>query len=56
MFAMRFVCVDPDLFDRKCVLIVDDVLTSTSTVRELARVISEAGASRVCVLALAQSV
>jgi ComF family protein len=47
---------NPDLFVRKSVLIVDDVLTSTSTVREVARVIAEAGASRVCVIALAQSV
>ncbi len=39
----------------KQVLIVDDVLTSTSTAREIARVIAEAGASRVCVCALARS-
>ena len=51
-----FRVTDADLFVRKAVLIVDDVLTSTSTVRELARTISEAGASRVCVIALAQSV
>jgi len=51
-----FRIVNPDLFVRKAVLIVDDVLTSTSTVRELARTISQAGASRVCVIALAQSV
>ena len=51
-----FRVVDPDAFLRRSVLIVDDVLTSTSTVRELARVIAEAGATRVCVVAVAQSV
>ena len=38
----------------KCVLLVDDVLTTQATVREAARVIREAGAARVCVVALAR--
>lgn len=51
-----FRVIDPTQVEGKSVLIVDDVLTSTSTARELARVIAEEGCSRVCVLALARSV
>jgi ComF family protein len=50
-FALR----DQGQLLHKQVLIVDDVLTSTSTAREIARVIAEAGAARVCVSALARS-
>lgn len=51
-----FQVVSPEQLELKSVLIIDDVLTSTSTARELARVIAVAGASRVAVLALARSI
>lgn len=38
----------------KSVLLVDDVLTTTATTREAAQVLLEAGARRVCVVALAR--
>ena len=54
--AGAFVVTDPDALEMRSVLLVDDVLTSTSTVREASRAVMEAGAARVCVLALARSV
>lgn len=44
----------PDHFTGQSVLLIDDVLTTTATVREAARTLREAGATRVCVAALAQ--
>jgi ComF family protein len=49
-FAVR----DLARFNGKSVLLVDDVLTTTATVKEAARVVRAAGASRVCVVALAR--
>jgi predicted amidophosphoribosyltransferase len=46
----------PLYFEAKSVLIIDDVLTTTSTMREAARIVREAGAKRVCILALARGV
>jgi len=43
----------PDYFAGQSVLILDDVLTTTSTCSECARVVKEAGAVNVCVVALA---
>lgn len=51
-----FHVADPGLIERKSILVIDDVLTSTNTAREVARTIAGAGATRVCVLALARSV
>jgi competence protein ComFC len=44
----------PLYFDGKSVLLIDDVLTTMSTVNECSRVLRNAGASRVAVLALAR--
>ena len=44
----------PLYFDGKSVLLVDDVLTTMSTVNECSRVLRNAGARRVAVLALAR--
>ncbi len=49
-----FACRPPQRYAGQCVLVVDDVLTTGSTVREVARVIRDAGAARVCVVALAR--
>jgi ComF family protein len=44
----------PLSFERKSVLLVDDVLTTSATLAECARVARNAGATRVCVVALAR--
>ena len=49
-----FACRHASPFAGKSVLVIDDVLTTGSTLGEAARVIGEAGASRVCVVALAR--
>ncbi|HZO89480.1 MAG TPA: ComF family protein [Chthonomonadaceae bacterium] len=49
-----FVARTPFHFANQSVLLVDDVLTTMATVREAARVLKEAGAARVCVVALAR--
>jgi ComF family protein len=46
----------PGRFDGKSVLVIDDVLTTASTAREVARVIRDAGARRICVAAVARSI
>lgn len=51
-----FAVVDRGSLFQKNVLLVDDVLTSTATAREIARVLMEAGANCVCVVALARSI
>jgi ComF family protein len=48
-----FAASAPLYFHGKSVLLLDDVLTTTATLREAARVVREAGARRVCVAALA---
>ena len=45
----------PDALPGRHVLIVDDVITTGATVHELARVLTEAGAERVSVLAVARA-
>jgi ComF family protein len=47
---------EPHRFDGRSVLIIDDVLTTTSTAREVARVVRDAGARRICVAAVARSI
>ncbi len=49
-----FTARDPAYFADQSVLLIDDVLTSLATTRECARVIRDAGASRVCIVAIAQ--
>ena len=49
-----FACRPPQRYAGQSVLVVDDVLTTGSTMREVARVIRDAGAARVCVVALAR--
>jgi len=44
----------PLYFHNKSVLIVDDVLTTSATLSECARIVREAGATRVCIVALAR--
>ena len=49
-----FDTMTPLYFDGKSVLLVDDVLTTGSTIQECSRVLRNAGARRVAVLALAR--
>jgi ComF family protein len=49
-----FAVVMPQAVVGKSILLIDDVLTTTSTVAECARVLQEAGARRVCVATLAR--
>jgi ComF family protein len=49
-----FAAREPLCFQGKSVLIVDDVLTTSATLTECARVVREAGATRVCIVALAR--
>ena len=51
-----FACRSPQRYAGQSVLIIDDVLTTTATIKEVARVLNEAGASRVCVIALARGI
>ena len=50
-----FMLEKPGTVVHKHILLVDDVLTSTATSREIARLLMDAGADRVCVVALARS-
>ena len=45
---------DPELIDGKCVLLIDDIVTTGSTLSECAKVLLEAGAARVVCAALAR--
>ncbi len=49
-----FACRPQQRYAGQSVLIVDDVLTTGSTAREVARIARDAGAKRVCVVALAR--
>ncbi len=49
-----FAAREPLYFAGQSVLLVDDVLTTMSTMREEARIVREAGAKRVCLVALAR--
>ncbi len=49
-----FAARTPTCFWNQSVLLIDDVLTTLSTVREAARTVRASGAARVCVLALAR--
>jgi ComF family protein len=42
-----FEIVDPDLVEGKCILLIDDIVTTGSTLSECAKVLLDAGASRV---------
>lgn len=44
---------DPELIEGKCVLLIDDIVTTGSTLSECARVLLDAGAERVVCAALA---
>jgi len=46
--------LDPELIDGKCVLLIDDVVTTGSTMDECAKVLCAAGAARVVCAALAR--
>lgn len=49
-----FACRPLQRYAGKSVLIIDDVLTTGSTMSEVARVVRDTGASRVCIIALAR--
>ena len=49
-----FACHRPSYFEDKSVLLIDDVMTTSSTLSECARTVQSAGAKRVCVVALAR--
>jgi len=49
-----YVAVDPELIDGKCILLIDDIVTTGSTLDECAYVLLSAGASRVVCAALAR--
>ena len=49
-----FQVIDKKYFNNKKVILVDDVVTTGSTVKEAARILKEAGAKKVYVLALAK--
>ncbi|MBI4976186.1 MAG: ComF family protein [Spirochaetes bacterium] len=55
IIAGAFTAVNADAFYGKSVLIVDDVLTTGTTVNELARVLREAGAQKVNALTIARA-
>lgn len=49
-----FLCSPPQRYTGQSVLVLDDVLTTGSTLDEVARTIRQAGAERVCIVALAR--
>jgi ComF family protein len=49
-----FAAASPTHFWNQSVLLVDDVITTMATVREAASVVRAAGASRICIVALAR--
>ena len=49
-----FAARSPRHFENQHVLLIDDVLTTTSTVKAAANAVRDAGATRICVLALAR--
>jgi predicted amidophosphoribosyltransferase len=48
--------VRPEKIQRKCVLLLDDVLTTGETVNQCARALKNGGASEVLVLTVARTV
>ena len=46
--------IDEELIDGKCILLIDDIITTASTLSECAKVLLEAGASRVICATLAR--
>jgi len=49
-----YVAADPELISGKCVLLIDDIVTTGSTLDECAKVLLSAGAARVICAALAR--
>lgn len=49
-----FTCTDPDFFAGRSVLLVDDIFTTGATLNECAKVLKQAGASRVTVFTMAR--
>jgi predicted amidophosphoribosyltransferase len=56
MVANAFTCSRPRAVAGKCVLVVDDVMTTGATLSECARTLLASGASRVMVAALARAI
>jgi ComF family protein len=54
--GLEFVAPEPRLFAGKSVLLVDDVVTTGATLSACARAVLEAGAQRVCAVALTRAV
>ncbi|HEX7507036.1 MAG TPA: ComF family protein [Polyangia bacterium] len=56
MVANAFTCARPRSVAGKCILVVDDVMTTGATLSECARTLLASGASRVMVAALARAI
>ncbi len=50
-----FLCVNPEMIKGKKILLVDDILTTGTTIEECAQILKRAGAHRVCATVVARS-